>query len=43
MPKSLKAFIGILLLMSTVSLASCQSMLKIITSDKEQSNVRFER
>jgi hypothetical protein len=36
MSKPLRSLIGLLLLITTISLASCQSMLKTMASDKEQ-------
>lgn len=36
MSKPLRSFIGVLLLLTTVSLASCQSMINVMSDDSRQ-------
>ncbi len=43
MSKTLRSSIGLILLITTVSLASCQSMINVISVDKNDVSIAKER
>jgi hypothetical protein len=43
MSKTLRSSIGLILLITTVSLASCQSMLKVISTDKNDVSIAKQK